>query len=357
MVMRWSRYVNATGDDDFRDLWAELASEPTVVILGGGFDPRVPKALGLLAEVATAPLQLVRLDIDGGEDADPEMLELANANRAAIDTIAKAAGAAIVEQGFPDVHARRSAGITMSRAFHAAGHLDDVKQVVIDISGLPRSVYFPFVRGLLLAADDDWAGNVHVVASDSSDIDAAIIEEGAEEPRALGGFAGQSRDIEWAATVWVPVVGEGMAQQLGALLEAIGPDEVVPVLPFPATNPRRGDNLLLEHRELLLDRLLVEPRNYLYAAESNPFDLYRAITELRDRYQESLRPLGAARFVLSTHSSKLLSIGVLLAAHEMGLEVMHVSPSRYGVRHDVNLAALADRCTPTDLWLAGDAYR
>jgi hypothetical protein len=357
MVMRWSRYVKATADDAFRDLWGELASEPTVVILGGGFDPRVPKALSLLADVATAPLHIVRLDIDGGEEADPEMLELANANRSAIDTIVKSAAATIVEQDFPDVHARRSAGITMSRAFHEAGHLDDVNQVVIDISGLPRSVYFPFVRGLLLAADDDWAGNVHVVASDSSDIDAAIIEEGAEDPRALGGFAGQTRDIEWAATVWVPVLGEGMAQQLGALLEAIGPDEVVPVLPFPARNPRRGDDLLLEHRELLLDRLLVEPRNYLYAAESNPFDLYRAITDLRDRYQESLRPLGAARFVLSTHSSKLLSIGVLLAAHEMGLEVMHVSPSRYGVRQDVNLTALAERCTPTDLWLAGDAYR
>lgn len=357
MAMRWSRYVNATGDDAFRDLWGELASEPTVVILGGGFDPRVPKALGLLAEVATAPLQVVRLDIDGGEDADPEMLELADANRAAIDAITKSIGATVVEQDFPHVHARRSAGIAMSRIFHEAGHLGDVSQVVIDISGLPRSVYFPFVRGLLLAADGDWAGNVHVMASDSSDIDAAIIEEGAEEPRALGGFAGQTREIEWSATVWVPVLGEGMTQQLSALLEAIGPDEVVPVLPFPARNPRRGDDLLLEHRELLLDRLLVEPRNYLYAAESNPFDLYRAITDLRDRYQESLRPLGAARFVLSTHSSKLLSIGVLLAAHEMGLEVMHVSPSRYGVRHDANLAALAERCTPTNLWLAGDSYR
>lgn len=355
--MRWSRYVNAAGADAFRDLWSELATAPTVVILGGGFDPRVPRALALLAEVATAPLHVVRLDIDGGEDAEAEMLDLADANRAAIDTIVKSAGASLVEQDFPDVQARRSAGITMSRAFHEAGHLDHAEQVVIDISGLPRSVYFPFIRGLLLAADGDWAGNVHVVASDSSAIDSAIIEEGAENPRALGGFAGQDRDVDWAATVWVPVLGEGMGQQLGALLEAIGPDEVVPVLPFPARNPRRGDDLLLEHRELLLDRLFVEPRNYLYAAESNPFDLYRAITQLRDRYQESLRPLGAARFVLSTHSSKLLSVGVLLAAHEMGLEVMHVSPSRYGVRHDVDLPALADRCTPTDLWLAGDAYR
>jgi hypothetical protein len=355
--MRWSRYVNVTGEVQFRDLWTDLGKEPTLVVLGGGFDPRVPKAVSVIAEVATAPLSIVRLDIDGGEEAQPAMLDLASANRAAINEIAKTVGATVTEQGFPDVHARRSAGINMSRAFHQAGHIDGARQVVIDISGLPRSVYFPFIRGLLLSADGGWGGNVHVVASDSSDIDSAIIEEGAEDPSPLGGFSGQSREIEWAATVWVPVLGEGIAQQLNALLETITPDEVVPVLPFPARNPRRGDDLLLEHRELLLDRLLVEPRNYLYAAESNPFDLYRAITELRNRYQESLRPLGAARFVLSTHSSKLLSIGVLLAAHEMGLEVMHVSPSRYGIRSGVDLTGLAQQCSPTDLWLAGDAYR
>ena len=357
MSMRWSRYVTASGDDAFRDLWRELAAEPTVVILGGGFDPRTHRALELLAEVATAPLHLVRLDIDGGEDADIEIRELAETNRATIDTIVRSTDATLVEQDYPDVHARRSAGITMSRTFHEAGHLAGAQQVVIDISGLPRSIYFPFVRGLLLAADGDWGGNVHVVASESAQTDAAIIKEGAEDPRALGGFGGQTREIEWAATVWVPVLGEGMTQQLSALLEAIGADEVVPVLPFPARNPRRGDDLLLEHRELLLDRLLVEPRNYLYAAESNPFDLYRAITDLHNRYQEALRPLGAARFLLSTHSSKLLSTGVLLAAHEIGLEVMHVSPSRYGVRQGVDLTALAADCTPTNLWLAGDAYR
>jgi len=356
MSTRWSRYVRTTGDDAFRNLWSELASEPTLVILGGGFDPRVPRALALLTEVASAATRVLRLDIEGGQEAEPGMLELAEANREAVDAIAKSTGACVVEQDFPEVHTRRSAGITMSRAFHEAGHLDDVRQVVVDISGLPRSVYFPFIRGLLMAADGAWGGNVHVVASDSAEIDAAIIEEGAEDPRALGGFAGKSSD-ESAATIWVPVIGEGMSQQLSALLEAIGPDEVVPVLPFPARNPRRGDDLLLEHQELLLDRLVVEPRNYLYASESNPFDLYRAITDLRNRYQEALRPLGTARFVLSTHSSKLLSIGVLLAAYEAGLEVMHVSPSRYGVRQDVNLAELADRCTTTGLWLAGDAYR
>lgn len=338
-------------------LWEDLDVKPTLVVLGGGFDPRVPKALGLLLDVVKGDVEVLRLDIDGGEGAEPEMLALAASNRNEVETLAKAAGVPIHEQEFPDVRARRSAGLTISRDFHKAGFLERFNQIVVDISGLRRSVYFPLIRGLLLASESEWTGNLHVVASDSAGLDGAIIEEGAENPSPLGGFSGQTRSVEWAATIWVPVLGEGMGEQLASLLDAIAPDEVVPVLPFPAAQPRRGDDLLLEHRELLLERLLVEPRNYLYAAESNPFDLYRAVTDLRDRYQESLRPLGAARLVLSTHSSKLLSVGVLLAAHEMSLEVMHVSPSRYGTRAGADLYELAQDCRPTDLWLTGDAYR
>jgi len=36
------------------------------------------------------------------------------------------------------------------------------------------------------------------------------------------------------------------------------PDEICPVLPFPALNPRRGDNLVLEYRDLLFDRLRID---------------------------------------------------------------------------------------------------
>lgn len=355
--MRWSPYVLTSGEEPFLELWADLAREPVLLVLAGGFDPRVPRALSLIANVAQVPVDVVRLNIDGGEAADAGKLEMAHANQAAVEAIVAASGASLTEQPFPEVHARRSAGLNISRTFQEAGHLGSYQQIVVDISGLPRSVYFPVIRGLLQASDGGWKGNVHVVACDSGDIDASIVEEGAENPSPLGGFAGPTRDAQWAATVWLPVLGEGMSEQLASLLDAINPDEVIPVLPFPSTNPRRGDDLLLEHRELLLDRLAVEPRNYLYAAESNPFDLYRAVTDLTHRYQASLRPLGAAKFVLSTHSSKLLSIGVLLTAYEQGLQVMHVSPSRYGTRAGVDLTALATHAKPTDLWLTGDPYR
>ena len=107
---------------------------------------------------------------------------------------------------------------------------------------------------------------------ENPEADHAVFEEGADAAGPLGGFGGPTLEEPWAATVWMPVLGEGKLEQLNALLEAIGPDEVIPVLPFPARDPRRSDDLLLEYRELLIDRLGIDPRNLPYAAEWNPFD-------------------------------------------------------------------------------------
>jgi hypothetical protein len=355
--MRWERYVRTVGDDQVVDLWAQFTGEPLLVVIGGGFDPRVPRALARLIEVAKGPVDVARLGLND-EATDPAMQDVAAANRQEVDELVATVGGQVYDQSFPSVHARRSAGANVSRAFHEAGYLDRYQRVVVDVSGLPRSIFFPFIRGLLQSTGAGWSGDLHVAACDSPEGDLAVLEEGAEAAGALGGFAGPPDDEPWAATVWVPVLGEGAGEQLAAVLEAIEPlDEVVPVVPFPAANPRRGDDLLLEHRELLIDRIAVEPRNLLYASESNPFDLYRSITQLYEHHRFVLRPLGAPKFILSTHSSKLLSIGVLLAAYELGLQVMHVSPSRYGLRADADPAALRSAGQLVDLWLAGEPYR
>lgn len=354
--MRWMHYFTTCGDDQIAELWSELSQTPTLLLVGGGFDPRVTRSLRCLAPAAQHPIDVVKIGLTG-DGGDARMAQLAADNHTEIEALVAAIGGRVYELPAADVSAPRSAGLSTSRAFHEAGFLARYDQLVVDISGLPRAVYFPLIRGILTVVENgEWDGDLHVFACDSQLADRALIQEGAEAPGPLGGFAGPAEQLDWAATVWVPVLGEQIGEQLSVLLDAIKPDEVVPVLPFPSENPRRADDLVLEHRELL-DALVVEPRNFLYAAESNPFDLYRAVTDLHHRYQASLRPLGAARFVLSTHSSRLLSIGVLLAAHEIGLQVMHVTPSRYGLRLDSDPAQLASDAQLTDLWLTGRPYR
>lgn len=353
--MKWQHYYRASGAEAFQALWKVQGVEGTLYVLGRGFDPRVTRGLSLLADVAEAPVDVLRIGLSEGS-FDPATAELAKHYGRLVESTAEATGGTVIEEPWPQVESRRSAGRLISRAIHERGYLDVYSQIVVDISGLPRSVYYPLVRGLLQAEEIEWEGNLHVIAVDSHEVDRALVQEGAEEVAPLGGFAGPPNEGESAATVWVPVIGEGMTQQLQALYERIEPDEVVPVLPFPSTDPRRSDDLLLEHGDVLVGQFDVEARNFLYASESNPFDLYRAILDLHDRYQRALRSLGKARFVLSTHSSKLLSIGVLLGAFELGLEVMHVGPSRHGLRAGSDVGALEVHGEVTDLWLTGEPY-
>lgn len=354
--MKWAHYYRTESDQRFKTLWTELGEEPVLIVLGGGFDPRATVCLERLLEAVVAPVSVVRLALSD-QSTDPIATQLADANRRTINGLVSESSAQLEEHPFPEVQARRSAGARISREFHERGYLEGHHQVVVDISGLPRSVYFPLISGLLQSVESEtWRGDLHVAVAENPDADRLILSEGADAPGALGGFTGPPDDAQWAARVWIPVLGEGTFAELAALYEDIDPDEVVPVLPFPSVSPRRGDDLILEHRELLVDRIAVEPRNYMYAAESNPFDLYRAIHILHERYAAALRPLGAAKFVLSAHSSKLLSIGVLLAAFELGLQVMDVSPSRYGLAKGADPRALARGSKLHDLWLTGRPY-
>lgn len=170
----------------------------------------------------------------------------------------------------------------------------------------------------------------------------------------IGGF-GQSSIVEPDTTIWVPVLGEGAVTRVRALYEELHPHEVCPVLPWPSKDPRRGDRLVLEYRQFLFEEVRMEPRNIIYAAERNPFDLYRTIGSLYNRYAYALSPLGSVAMVLSSHSSKLLSLGVMLAAYEHGLVVQQVGPGSYGLSSD--WASWRDHDEVFDLWLTGEPYK
>jgi hypothetical protein len=103
----------------------------------------------------------------------------------------------------------------------------------------------------------------------------------------------------------------------------------------------------------------VEPRNFIYADERNPFDLYRGLCRLSDRYTKALAPLGLGNVtvVTSVHGSKVMSVGALLAAYEKNLSVVSAGPTSYRIQRGVDL----DNVTPAShlicLWLDGDPYR
>jgi hypothetical protein len=295
------------------------------------------------------------------EDAiDLDVRPLAEANRAEIEYLIAESGGQLRRQSLPQFNDSRSLGRLISRHFQEAAVLDAYAEVMLEISAMPRSVFFPLVRGVLQRAHlpagngRHWDGDLHVAVCENPEIDGHVLEEGTTAMAPIGGFAGGWGERP-ATTIWVPVLGERAPARVKALYDELEPDETCPVLPWPARDPRRGDRLMLEYRRLLFEEIRLEPRNVIHAAERNPFDLYRTLGALHERYSTSLRPLGSVGMVLSSHSSKLLSVGVLLTAYEHDLIVQHVSPGRYGL-HD-GADALRDHDEVYDLWLTGEPYR
>jgi len=143
------------------------------------------------------------------------------------------------------------------------------------------------------------------------------------------------------------------------------PDEICPVLPFPSLDPRRSDNLVLEYRDLLFDRLRIEPRNFIYVSERNPFDVYRQIQRTihhyREVHREVLGPLGGCKTVLSALSTKLLSVGALLVAYELkqakvDVGIAYVGSQGYIMDDGSGSPRQQIQSELFGLWLTGECY-
>lgn len=202
-----------------------------------------------------------------------------------------------------------------------------------------------------------------MIVSHSPATDGAILEEGLEDSASyLHGFAAAALESESTSglpKIWIPVLGKLQQLQLERIHTLVSPDEICPLLPSPAHDPREGDSLMIEYRDLLFDRLRVEPRNIIYAAESNPFEVYRQLMRSILHYERALKSLGGCKVALSAMSSKLASIGVLLAAYELGrrepkvtVGVAHVESQGYRVEPTIT----APSTTLFTMWLSGECY-
>jgi hypothetical protein len=360
--LRWEDYVLASGAEEVSKIWsAALELERRVTfVLGVGFDPHALVALkSLLTQVGNQVVRVVRLGLPSVEDDDLTR-ELTQANDRSLEELAESGIVEVVPIAYPEGVESRAAGLRMSRQMQSSGDIGEKDLVVVDVSGLPSAVYLPVIGGLLKASDDQGLQrDIQVVVCENPELDRIILEEGVASPGPIRGF-GQGWDPDGTSgvtRVWVPVLGEHQEPYIHSIFNFLAPDEVCPVLPFPARNPRRGDALLLELRVLIFDRIEVEPRNFIYADERNPFDLYRGLCRLSDRYTKALGPLGNVTIVTSVHGSKVLSVGALLAAYEKNLSVVSAGPTGYRIQPGVEIDKVAASSHLICLWLDGEPYR
>jgi hypothetical protein len=326
---RWDPYflISASKLEEFI---AEHFEQPRRIlfILGRGFDPRMCDGIKILSDhigKATITCYLVNF-IEGTDSPSQAYRDRVEENLQKLRSLTVTHK--IVEKKIrmwkeSGLRRRRVSSRSATDVIENLDELLEFDDIFVDVSAMPRSVFFSITGKILKLLDGCKDGrrtpNFFSIISESPGIDARINDASIDDSaNYLQGFG--SIELEGNKNVpkiWIPVVGGLQRKQLDLIYELVGPDEIFPVLPFPAKNPRKSDELLIEYRELFFDDWGIEPGNIIYASEGNPFDVYRQILKTTKYYNKVLYPLGGCKTIVSAMSSKLLSIGALLAAYEL----------------------------------------
>jgi len=371
MNERWGTYV-LHEDNQVSQFWFqrfESRKRNLLLVAGRGFDPRACFAAEtILGLGGKGRRDALLLEFDEGPDSPSHAYSDRVAHNATrFEELFTGRGSheirpiAMIDADRRRISSRSAALVVQPE------DLAEYDDIVVDISALPRSIYFPLIAKLLYmvdrAAEGGRPANLHVMVGEDPSLDQRITDVGIADTAEYVHLFRGGIDRESNATdprLWIPILGEGQSAKLERINNLVRPDEICPVLPFPSMDPRRADNLVLEYHRLLFDEFRVEPRNFIYASESNPFQVYRHIRRAVLRYTEALTPLGGCKVILSSLTSKVLSIGALLVAFElkeakMSVGIAQVEVQGYEIREaNPVIAPVAPRLI--DIWIAGDCY-
>lgn len=372
--LRWDPSVLIRGNDTtaFWKVHFSNRDRKTLFVLGKGFDVRMNIALqNLISACPDIIIKCWLIEFDEGADSNSinyraYVDENVNELHASVDPskieLKKISLLSNKSRGKRKRVGDRQAAALLESADQISGYSD----IIVDISSLPRGVYFSLIGKFLTYIDklfSEKPPNFMVVVSENAAVDMKIKEKGIDEDVGyLHGFGGTlelTAELE-KPIVWFPILGEDKNEHLERAHSHIKPDEICPVLPFPSKNPRRSDDLIKEYHQLLFDRLNVESHNLMYVPEQNPFQAYMKIVKAIKNYDVSLAKLNGCKAVISTFSSKLLSIGTLIAAYELigyiGVGVLNVDSQGYDIDNFDELKDLKNSSELFVIWLTGEPY-
>lgn len=351
---RWDPVISNQGDaaEAFFRGYFGSSSRHVLLVCGGGFDPRSPRFAKLLDEIGVARTGLL---IRETRLPDPALKPAADSNvaelRAALPNHSE------VEIQIFDQNAVVGGRNVVKKI--QSYELSNFTDVIVDLSALSVGTAFPLIRFFVEVHDDHlreappW--NLHVVAVHNSSLDNSIRGTSSYEPDYIHGFKGDANlsASSEAARLWLPQLAPGLTNPLASLHKFIRPDDTCPILPFPSSDPRAGDDLLNEYDEQLSSSWEFDSRNVLLAAEDDPADLYRALVTLNSLRSEVFRTTGGSRLFLSPLGSKVTALGALMAALEEDLPVAYVEAGGYSYSADSHPAEPGELI---HVWLEGDVY-
>jgi hypothetical protein len=365
--MRWERAIIQQNGavDSFLGNFLAQSGRHCALIAGAGFDPRT---LALPRRLRAHPALDVRMLCLREERLMPQpgLRPIADAHAAELQHMF--AGACTVtpveifDSGGGVVGGRRVVPL-VDEYLNAAETKQPLTDILVDISALSCGIFFPIIAQLLEKIRVEkrrW--NLHLFVAENPRIDIRIRGEIMDTVSHIHGYLSKDSLSQTGdhAILWAPVFSENNATQMSRIYDLINQPpaavDILPIIPFPGLNPRRPDELVEHYRELIGD-WQIDPRHFLYAAESDPLDSYRSICEIDQLRADTYRKLGGSSTVLSPLGSKMLSVGLMLAAIERTLRVVYVESLGYEeLAVPVPSAAPAPALPVTHVWLAGEIY-
>lgn len=323
-----------------------------LLVAGAGFDPRSQRVSALLAATLGDRLSAIFIR-EERRQKNQNLLMRADANEAALKTLVPDASVEII-----DVFADDGAAIGGPRIAALLDSVpvdDSITDVILDMSALSIGIGFPAAKILLEDCEDAEARAFHLMIVSNPELDDRILSEPADSAMSVKGFSGTGRQD--TANIWLPQLAEGRQRALTRIGTAVGECyKICPVLPFPARDPRRADDLISEFENELVNEWEVDPRDLFYVSEWNPLDSYRSISLLKSRYDQTVKGTFEPQMILSPVGSKVMAAGALMAAIEHDLTVMYIETVQYELKGEQ-----ANDSTEDDqmvhVLLSGPAYR
>ena len=358
----------------FEEFWAKRGCQNSKILLifGLGFDPRCVAALRAASRILSHAQSLHTLCLRFKNSQDENLEENTQGTYECLEDIDSITGALsgaaywhdqlevnlFDHTGGYEGHRRLVADVFSELNLQ----FSDFTDVIVDISAFPRSLMY----GLLSRLREELKPNQNlfaVLSEVSCGVD--IQEWGYSDPHYI--ISPSSRaGIGYfpTPTIWIPILGGSTTrlENIYRFLSSKGAGsvknhamEVFPIVPFPTRDPRLGDQIVLRARKLF-DEWGVPFSNIMYACGDVPFDIYRKIHDVVERYRSFMN---TNEMVVSALSGRSLSLGVLLAAWQHNLPVCQIQPKTYKLispnRAVLREAAL--KASVTLFWLSGEVYQ
>lgn len=367
MSLRWDSYVLLKGESEIKTFCKNHLDQNKKIlyVLGKGFDVRMNHGIKLLNNHSLIDIDCMLIEfLEDNDSSSNQYSSLSDENLKELRSLRNVKLTTNQINMWEDN--RRIGSRRIVELFKKIEDLEEYSDIFIDISSLPRGLYFSLIGKLLSLIDKTMSKiNLFVFVSENVKIDELIIEKDIDDDLSFTfGFSGKFELTSESdkSTIWFPILGEKKRHQIEKVFSKINPQEICPLLPFPSKDLRRSDSLLIEYYQLLVDELQIETQNLLYSPEQNPFEVYRNLSNSIINFNESLSIINGCKVAISSFSSKLLSIGALLTAYELSthnklnVAILNVDSKGYSISDIDEFKRQKSNSESFLIWLTGDPY-